>query len=292
MSFDILTVSCQSDDAPQRFADSLRSTGFALIEDSPIDQALIDEVYKAWQNFFAADNAHKKTFEFDELTHNGFISLDRSETAKGYDQKDLKEMYHLYRGGVCPPEVEELTFKLFDQMLGCAEMLLGWIEQNLPEDVRQGLSEPLSQMIHKSPKNLFRLLHYPPLTGTEKPGAVRAAAHEDINLLTVLPSATAKGLQVLSSEGEWFDVSTKRGRIVINTGDMLDECTGGHFTATKHRVINPENEDASKSRLSMPLFLHPREEVVLSERYTAGSFRAERYKELGLAPENDEDIPT
>ena len=292
MSFDILTVSCKNGDAPQRFTDSLRNTGFALIEDSPIEQSLIDEVYAAWEGFFKSDAAHKDAFTFDELTHNGFISIDKSETAKGYDQKDIKEMYHLYHWGICPPEVKEVTFKLFNQMQDCAAMLLDWVEQNMPEAVRDKVSEPLSQMIHESPKNLFRLIHYPPLNGDEELGAIRAAAHEDIDLLTVLPSATSKGLQVLSTTGEWIDVDCKRGRIVINTGDMLDECTDGYFTATKHRVINPAGEDTTKSRLAMPLFLHPREEVQLSERYTAGSYRAERYKELGLAPDNDEDIPS
>ena len=221
-----------------------------------------------------------------------FISTELSETAKGYDQKDLKEFYHLYRSGICPPEVREATFILFDQMEACAKTLLEWVQQHLPEHIMKSLSEPLPSMIVDSPKTLFRPIHYPPLTGKETPGAIRAAAHEDINLLTVLPSATSAGLQVLSTDGSWINVPCKPGRMVINTGDMLDECTDGYFTATKHRVINPEGTAAGESRMSIPVFLHPREEVVLSERHTAGSYRAERYKELGLAPEDDDDIPS
>ena len=126
------------------------------------------------------------------------------------------------------------------------------------------------------------MLHYPPLRGDEPEGAVRAAEHGDINLLTILPAATAEGLQAKMSNDEWVDVPINKNWIIINSGDMLEEATGFYYPSTKHRVLNPTGEAAKKPRLSMPLFLHPRDDVKLSDRYTAHSYRMERYGELGL----------
>jgi isopenicillin N synthase-like dioxygenase len=136
-------------------------------------------------------------------------------------------------------------------------------------------------MINDSELTLLRVLHYPPLTGEIEPGSVRAAAHGDINLLTILPAATQAGLQVLGKDQEWHNVPSDFGMLVVNIGDMLDEASGGYYPSTQHRVLNPTGADALKSRVSLPLFLHPRPEVVLSERYTAGSYLDERLIELG-----------
>ena len=111
---------------------------------------------------------------------------------------------------------------------------------------------------------------------------MRAAAHGDINMLTLLPAATAGGLQVKDAQGNWLDVPIKPNWIIVNVADMLQECTGYYYKSTTHRVLNPTGEAAKKSRLSMPLFLHPRDDVQLSARHTGKSYRAERYKELGL----------
>jgi isopenicillin N synthase-like dioxygenase len=135
-------------------------------------------------------------------------------------------------------------------------------------------------MIEGSPDTLLRVLRYPPLTGEEEPGAVRAAAHEDINLLTVLPASNERGLQLLTKTGEWADVPSDFGSLVINVGDMLQEASGGYYKSTTHRVVNPSGEGARRSRVSLPLFLQPRPDVVLSERYTAGSYLDERLREI------------
>ncbi len=128
----------------------------------------------------------------------------------------------------------------------------------------------------------MRILHYPPLEGDEELGAIRAGAHEDINLLTVLPAANEPGLQVKTKEGDWLDVPCDFGNLIINIGDMLQEASGGYYPSTTHRVINPEGADKTKSRISLPLFLHPKPEVVLSERHTANSYLMERLRELGV----------
>ena len=137
-------------------------------------------------------------------------------------------------------------------------------------------------MIAGSRQTLLRILRYPPLRGDEPAGAMRAAAHEDINLLTVLPAAREPGLQVLGRDGLWRDVPGDAGWLVINTGDMLQEASGGVFPSTTHRVARPVGEAAQRARLAMPLFLHPRPEVRLSARHTAASYLDERLRELGL----------
>ena len=119
-----------------------------------------------------------------------------------------------------------------------------------------------------------------PLTGIEDRNAIRAAAHEDINLLTILPAANAPGLQLLTREDKWIDVPGEFNTLIINTGDMLKELSQGYFPSTTHRVLNPDAAGSEKSRISLPLFLQPRNEVVLSDRYTAGSYMQKRLKEL------------
>ncbi len=148
--------------------------------------------------------------------------------------------------------------------------------------MQEKFSIALSEMIKDSDKTLLRILHYPPMTGNEEPGAIRAAAHEDINLLTILPAANEPGLQVKTLEGEWLDVPCDFGNLIINIGDMLQEASGGYFPSTTHRVINPTGERQEKSRISLPLFLHAKPDVVLSERYTAHSYLMERLQELGV----------
>ncbi|MEM7260002.1 MAG: 2OG-Fe(II) oxygenase family protein, partial [Pseudomonadota bacterium] len=161
-----------------------------------------------------------------------------------------------------------------------AATLLGWVEKHGPAYVSALYSEPLSDMMQGSTQSLLRVLHYPPLQGDEKPDAIRASAHEDINLLTVLPAANEPGLQVMAKDGSWLDVPCDFGNLIVNIGDMLQEVSGGYFPSTTHRVINPDNAQHNNSRISLPLFLHPRPEVKLSERYTAGGYLAERLAEL------------
>ena len=163
-----------------------------------------------------------------------------------------------------------------------AAQLLDWVEQFSPEVIAAGYSEPLSQMIKNTPNTLLRILHYPPFTGSEAKGALRAAAHEDINLLTILPAANEPGLQVQDSDGEWLDVPADFGHLIINIGDMLQEASAGYFPSASHRVINPTGKNANKSRISLPLFLHPRDEVKLSKRHTQKSYLLECLKELGV----------
>jgi isopenicillin N synthase-like dioxygenase len=277
----VKVVNYTAPNASSDFAEGLHDIGFAVLSHHPIDAHLFDRVYDEWRAFFKSPE--KTDFAFDEKTHDGFISMALSETAKGYDVKDLKEFYHYYQQGRCPAACKQVTDQLTNELKQLAETLLGWIELHAPKSVQQQLSMPLSDMIKDSPLHLFRVIHYPPLTGREPPNALRAAEHGDINLITLLPAATADGLQVKDRNGQWHVVPTNPGWIVVNIGDMLQECTGHYYPSTLHRVINPVGDAANTSRLSMPYFFHPKDEVVLSNRYTANSYRLERYRELGLA---------
>jgi isopenicillin N synthase-like dioxygenase len=262
------------------FTAGLKEIGFAVIENHPISQSLIDKTYALWYDFFKSQD--KYNYTFDPITHEGYVSTELSETAKGHSAKDLKEFYHYYLGKKCPDTCRETTFELASQLSAMAGTLLGWVEKNTPADIRQHFSIPLSDMIKDSDRTLFRIIHYPPLTGDEPHDAVRAAPHEDINLLTLLPAATASGLQVKNAQGEWLDVPINPGWIIVNVGDMLQECSSFYYPSTTHRVLNPTGDAARMPRLSMPLFLHPHDDVALSKRHTAESYRKERYEEIGL----------
>lgn len=275
-----MAIDYKSPDAPQQFTDSLHRTGFAVLMNHPIDMTEIHTFYDTWAKFFAS--VGKNDYLYHKDTQDGFFPSSISEKAKGYSVKDIKEYYHYYPWGKIPPEVNDCSAKLRQDLLSLAEILLQWIENALPRSIQQELSMPLSEMSANSTRTLLRILHYPPLSGEEEEGAIRAAAHEDINLITLLPMATASGLQVLDTEKEWHDIPCDPGMIVVNNADMLQECTQGYFPSTTHRVINPQGEAARTSRYSVPLFLHARDEVRLSSRYTARQYLLERLAEIGV----------
>jgi isopenicillin N synthase-like dioxygenase len=276
----VLKIDFNDANAPMLFTRSLKETGFAVIENHPIQKGLIDQIYEQWAHFFAAPQ--KYDYRYAEGEQDGYIPADVSEKAKGYAFKDLKEFFNYYPSGKCPQDLRSLTQQTYQEMLGLASILLGWVQSQTPTEVAQHFSMPLPEMIKESTNTLLRVIHYPPLSGNETPGSVRSAAHEDINLLTLLPAATSQGLQVKDTSGEWWDVPCDYGSIIVNTGDMLQECSQYYYPSTTHRVVNPSGEEAHTARFSLPLFLHPKETIRLSERYTAGEYLMERLIELGL----------
>ncbi len=276
----IQTVDCVDPFASSKFAESLLNTGFAVLTNHPIPHKLISDTYSDWQRFFSDDEKHKYRFKENEQV--GFVPMDIAETAKGSQFKDLKEFYNYYDWAPCPQKVSANTQKIFAQLLKLGATLLQWIEKETPLKTQSLLSEPLSSMIKDSRSNLLRMIHYPPLTGDETSGAIRSASHEDINLITLLPSSTQPGLQVKDMSGAWHSIVCDPGAIIVNTGEMLDIATGGFFKATSHQVVNPSGEEAKLSRFSMPFFLHPRKDVRLEGTRTAGEFLDERLRELGL----------
>ncbi len=267
-------------DAPQQFVKSLKETGFGVLINHPIKQSLVESIYHNWQAFF--NNPDKKNFAFDPEKQDGYFAPEISETAKGHAQKDIKEYFHVYPWGQIPDSLREEILNYYQLASDLASELLDWVEEYTPEDIAKNYSEALSNMIKDTPNTLLRVLHYPPLTGDEEAGAIRAAAHEDINLLTILPAANEPGLQVQCQDDSWLDVPSDFGNLIINIGDMLQEASAGYFPSTTHRVINPSGKASTKSRISLPLFLHPRSEVKLSEKHTQASYLLERLRELGV----------
>ncbi|WP_227368753.1 isopenicillin N synthase family dioxygenase [Halomonas sp. M20] len=276
----VQNVDYASSDAAEHFAQSLRDTGFGVLRNHPLPDALLESIYRRWQAFFDSDDKH--AWRFDPLRQDGYFPPDVSETAKGHGVKDLKEYYHVYPWGRIPDSLRDEVMDYYRRAESLAATLLGWIEAQTPAEVARHYHEPLSHMVEGSEQTLLRVLHYPPLAGNEQPDAVRAAAHEDINLLTVLPAANEPGLEVRGREGKWHQVPCDPGQLVINVGDMLQEASQGYFPSTTHRVVNPVGAACSQSRLSLPLFLHPRPEVELSQRHTADSYLKERLRELGV----------
>ncbi|WP_064791557.1 isopenicillin N synthase family dioxygenase [Shewanella woodyi] len=274
------TIDYLAPNSAEEFVKSLRETGFGVLSNHPIDKALVEAIYIEWQAFFNTEE--KREYLFKPETQDGFFPAEISETAKGHSVKDIKEYYHVYPWGRIPDSLRENILAYYNKANELAQELLGWIESYAPAEVKAKFSISLPQMIENSQKTLLRVLHYPPMSGDEEMGAIRAAAHEDINLITVLPAANEPGLQVQVKDGSWLDVPSDFGNIIINIGDMLQEASGGYYPSTSHRVINPEGADKSKSRVSLPLFLHPNPEVVLSDKYTADSYLMERLRELGV----------
>lgn len=266
--------------AAASFVESLREFGFGVLKNHPIDQASVQSIYQHWLEFFQSSEKYDYRFR---STFDGYFPSEVSETAKGCAVRDIKEYFHFYHPwGICPEALRSELVIYRQQANALAEELLGWIEAYSPPEVASRYSEPLSKMIRGSDQTLLRVLHYPPFQGSEPSEALRAAAHEDINLLTVLPAANEPGLQVLTKAGEWLDVPCDFGYLIVNIGDMLQETSDGYFPSTTHRVTNPPASAANVSRISLPLFLHPRPEVVLSERHTADSYLQERLRELGF----------
>lgn len=276
----VIPVRYNDPQAPELLTKSIRETGFAVLTGHPLSHDLIRNTYSEWEKFFASERKHDSTF--DVKSQAGYFPF-RTEKAKGYSVSDLKEFYHYYPSRVTLPEgTKTYTPELYQKLSHLGAELLGWIDDNTPEEVRKNFSMPLRDMIVESKETLLRPIHYPPLNGSESDGAIRAAAHEDINLITLLPAATAPGLEVKDTRGQWHSVQCNPGEIVINAGDMLQMASRGYYVSTTHRVVNPSGPMARTSRFSMPLFLHPAAKVRLSEKHTALTYLRERLGEIGL----------
>lgn len=278
----IRSIDYYAENAAEEFTKSLKETGFAVLKTHPIDWSLIQGVYDEWQAFLKSGDADK--YLFDKENQDGYFPKDISEVAKGETVKDIKHFYHLYfPDGRYPAEVSDAARKMFEKMMKLGETLLQWIDDYIDPEIAKKLPQKLIDTVSYE-NTLLRILHYPAMQGDEEPGAVRAAAHEDINLITLLPIASSPGLQVLSPvTNEWFDVPCDSQSLVINIGDMLQEMTDGEYIATKHRVIKPESEKENLDRISTPCFVHAKSDVYLSEKYPrAEIFLDERLKELGL----------
>ena len=296
-----------------RFAHSLRSglesTGFIRLEGHGVDRSAIQRAYAELADFFALPELEKQRCGGVAGGARGFTGF-AVEHAKGQATPDLKEFFHVgqqWRPGhprasevpanVWPgerPQFRAALLDLFRALEDCATKLLEALASSyqLPE-------RTFADMLYEG-NSVLRAAHYPPLPPDRPAEALRAAPHEDINLITLLCEATGAGLEIQTPAG-WLPVECKPGEIVVDAGDMLRQLTGGVIPSTTHRVVNPVlgSEEASRSRYSIPFFAHPPPECDLSvhvlfataERVRefppirAGEFLAQRLREIGLTVE-------
>ena len=261
------------------FMASLHEYGFAAVVDHSLDDDRVARIYGEWLAFFSSGEA--AGFRMDPVKQDGYFSLEEAEHAKGFVERDFKEYFQFYPWGRCPESLQADLASHFAAAVELGAELLNCIARGLPQAVTAELTEPLGHMIQGSEQSMLRVLHYPPVpTGRS---VLRAAPHEDINLLTLLPAADGPGLELQLRSGEWISVPHSPGQLIVNIGDMLQEATGGYLPSTSHRVATPDSEQPAISRMSLPLFLHPRPDVVLSSRYTARQYLMQRLDELGVA---------
>lgn len=279
----------------------LKEYGFIILNDHTVEQAKVDEAYDMVKEFFSLPIETKRNYAGVMGGQRGYTPFGM-EHAKGNPNPDLKEFWHVgrtlsadsqyqgvYPDNVWPSEVpnfEKAFRELYDSMDQTAGVLL--------EAIGKGLDLPqnfFADMIHDG-NSILRTIHYPPTKGQDTQNSIRAAAHEDINLITMLVGATASGLQLLDRDGTWLDVNSKPGQLVVDSGDMMSRLTNDVLPATTHRVINPDNDGTE--RYSMPFFVHPHSNASLAclpscvgegkkyEDITAGEFLNQRLREIGL----------
>lgn len=275
----VATVSYAAQDARQQFARALRETGFAILEDHPIAPARFDQLTAAWLDFFCSDAKREYLHAPTIDARSGYWPPEESETAVGHTQADLKEFFQLLGDTRLPESLRDDILAFRRDALAIGVELLGWIDHALADAGARQLVRPLAELVSDE-ESVLRVLHYPPLAGVEPAGAVRAAAHEDINLITLLPVTREPGLEVLDQQGRWHAVHGEPGQLIVNAGDMLSEASDQFFPSTTHRVVNPDSAGSNRSRISIPFFIAPILDTRLSERYTARSYLDERLAEI------------
>ncbi|MEM1434250.1 MAG: 2OG-Fe(II) oxygenase family protein [Pseudomonadota bacterium] len=275
----VATVCYAAADAPQQFVRALRETGFAILEEHPIAPERFDRLTEAWIGFFRSEDKRRYLHAPSVDARSGYWPAEESETAVGHDQPDLKEFFQLLGDTALPETLRDEILDFRRDALEIGIELLGWIDRALADAGIRQLERPMAELVCDE-ESVLRVLHYPPLAGVEPKGAVRAAAHEDINLITLLPVTREPGLEVLDQQGRWHAVHGEPGQLIVNAGDMLSEATDQYFPSTTHRVVNPGDADSNRSRISIPFFIAPVLETRLSVRYTARSYLDERLAEI------------
>ena len=279
--------------------------GFVAVKNHGLSDALCAELYAQVKRFFTLSKEEKEAYEIEGLAgQRGYVSFGK-EHAKNKNEGDLKEFWHFgqtvedndpikeeYPDNVQVnelPEFNSIGREVYQKLEETGREMLRAIALHLNLDENY-----FDAKIHNG-NSILRPIHYPPITHEPK-DAVRAAEHEDINLITLLMGASADGLQVLNKSGEWISVTALPDQIVVNVGDMLQRLTNNKLKSTTHRVVNPPREKWGTSRYSIPFFLHPRSEVSLNclpscisesnpknfSDITAGEYLEQRIIELGL----------
>lgn len=279
--------------------------GFVALKGHFLDQKLVDDLYAEIKNFFDLPVDVKQSYEIPGIGgQRGYVSFGK-ESAKGKKEGDLKEFWHFgqyvdptskYAKEYPPnvtvkelPKFNEVGKEAYRMLEKTAKFVLRSLALHL------NLEETYFDMYIENGNSILRPIHYPPIK-TEPKNAVRAAAHGDINLITLLMGAQGKGLQVQNHNGDWIDAMAEPDELMINVGDMLSRHSNNKLKSTIHRVTNPPKELWGTSRYSIPFFMHPVSDMKLDvlescideknpkqfEDITAGEFLNERLRELGL----------
>ncbi|WP_299134962.1 2-oxoglutarate and iron-dependent oxygenase domain-containing protein [uncultured Tenacibaculum sp.] len=293
----------------QKFIDEIghayENIGFVALKGHFLNDKLVEDLYTEIKNFFELPVATKQKYEVPGIGgQRGYVSFGK-ESAKGKKEGDLKEFWHFGQYVEDNPKLEkeypenvnveelpnfnEVGKKTYQMLEKTAKYVLRSLALHL------GLEETYFDQYIKNGNSILRPIHYPPIQEEPK-GAVRAAAHGDINLITLLMGSHGKGLQVQNHKGEWIDAIAEPNELMINVGDMLSRHSNNKLKSTIHRVVNPPKEMWGTSRYSIPFFMHPISEMKLDvldncidnnnpkqfEDITAGDFLNERLRELGL----------
>lgn len=282
----------------------IKDYGFIILKDHMVPTELFTEAYQLLEKLYSLPEKKKLSY-VSELGggQRGYTSFGK-EHAKGSPVMDLKEFWHVgrevpsshafakyYPNNIWPddsiPEFRPLFEKLFSQLEMAGIQMMEALSYPLQVE-----KDFFKNMVVEG-NSILRLLHYPPIPEGVDPRCVRAAAHEDINFITILPAATTSGLQLKDRDGSWLDIESDYGSLIVDAGDMLARITNDVIPSTTHRVINPQ-DGKNQSRYSMPFFMHPHPESLLSclpsckgagAKYpdiTAHEFLMQRLREIGL----------
>ena len=287
---------------------SFEEYGFAVIRDHGIPQDLIDRAEEMSKAFFALPEDVKRAYHIPGGGGARGYTPFGTEKAKDAKVHDLKEFWHVGRelpaghplaeymaDNVWPSEVDGFR-ETFSELYSAFEKAGGRVLEAIA--IHLGLPRDFFAATVEDGNSVMRLLRYPPLEGEEAEGAIRAAAHGDINTITLLLGAEEAGLELLTADGEWKAVAPPEGALVVNIGDMLDRLTNHRLKSTQHRVVNPRGEAAYRARYSMPFFLHFRPDYVIEtlpgcidpqrpedhpEPISSHEFLLQRLREINLA---------
>ena len=279
--------------------------GFVALKGHFLNDQLVKDLYSEIKRFFDLPVEVKKKYEVEGLGGQRGYTAFGKEHAKGRKEGDLKEFWHFgqyvkndpkleaeYPDNVLVEELPKFN-EVGKQTYKMLEKTAKYVLRALA--LRLELEETYFDQFIINGNSILRPIHYPPIT-KEPEKAVRAAAHGDINLITLLMGAHGKGLQVQNHKGEWIDAIAEPDELMINVGDMLSRHTNNKLKSTIHRVVNPPKELWRTSRYSVPFFMHPisdmkldvlencidNEHPKLFDDITAGEFLNERLIELGL----------
>jgi isopenicillin N synthase-like dioxygenase len=280
--------------------------GFVALKGHFLNDQLVEDLYAEVRNFFNLPLENKTNYEIPGIGgQRGYVSFGK-EHAKGRSAGDLKEFWHFGQyvsedskyAAEYPKNIEVSELPNFNSI---GEEAYKMLEKTGVYVLRAlalyiGLDELYFDPYVKEGNSILRPIHYPPITDEPKDGAVRAAAHGDINLITLLMGAQGKGLQVQNNNGEWIDAMAQPDELMINVGDMLSRHTNNKLKSTIHQVVNPPRELWGSSRYSIPFFMHPVSDMNLNclsecideknpklfDDITAGDYLNERLVELGL----------